>query len=86
MIERSILASAEVTGLETDLEEATRASSSGVRRFIEPAAGTLQRATSRSHHIVFGRRGSGKSSLLSKAAQDLTVEQTADGVRRSRIV
>jgi hypothetical protein len=75
MSESSILESTEVTDLEMRLEEATRASSSGVRRFIEPAAGTLQRAISRSHHIVFGRRGSGKSSLLRKAAQDLTVDR-----------
>jgi Cdc6-like AAA superfamily ATPase len=50
-------------------------SGSAVRRFIEPAAGTLTRATSRTHHLVFGRRGSGKSSLLRKAAQDLTVDR-----------
>src|SRR5690606_12975707 len=27
------------------------------------------------HHLVFGRRGSGKSSLLRKATQDLTVDR-----------
>lgn len=75
MVESSILESAEVAGLELMLEEATRSSSSGVRRFIEPAAGTLTRATSRTHHLVFGRRGSGKSSLLRKAAQDLTIDR-----------
>ena len=75
MSDKTILNSAEVTNLEMRLEEATRASASGVRRFIEPAANTLQRAISRSHHIVFGRRGSGKSSLLRKAAQDLTIDR-----------
>lgn len=71
----SILDSEEVTTLEVLLEEATRASKAGVKRFIEPANGTLVRATSRTHHLVFGRRGSGKSSLLQKAAQDLTVDR-----------
>lgn len=70
-----ILDSAEVRALEVKLEEATRSSESGVHRFTEPAAGTLTRATSRSHHLIFGRRGSGKSSLLRKAAQDLTVDR-----------
>src|SRR6185503_6712985 len=45
------------------------------RRFIEPASGTLGRAVSRQHHLIFGRRGSGKSSLLRKAAADLTVDR-----------
>ncbi len=71
----AILDSAEVGALEVKLEEATRSSESGVHRFTEPAAGTLTRATSRSHHLVFGRRGSGKSSLLRKAAQDLTIDR-----------
>ena len=46
-----------------------------MKYFIEPAAGTLIQATSRVHSIVFGRRGSGKSSLLRKAAADLTVDR-----------
>lgn len=75
MTETAILETAEVTKLEILLEEATRSSDAAVRRFVEPAAGTLTRATSRTHHIVFGRRGSGKSSLLRKAAQDLTVDR-----------
>lgn len=61
----------EVVELERMIEEATRSTSEGVRRFIEPANGTLRRATSKQHHLVFGRRGSGKSSLLRKAAEDL---------------
>ena len=71
----SSLDSPEVAGIEVLLEEATRSSQHGVRRFIEPASGTLMRATSRTHHLVFGRRGSGKSSLLRKAAQDLSVDR-----------
>jgi hypothetical protein len=48
------------------IEESTRASEITARYFIEPAPGTLLRTKSRFHHIIFGRRGSGKSSLLNK--------------------
>lgn len=48
------------------IEESTRASQITSKYFIEPAPGTLARAASRRHHIIFGRRGSGKSSLLNK--------------------
>lgn len=75
MANHTILDGPEVGKLELMLEEATRSSPEGVRRFIEPAAGTLTRATSRTNHLIFGRRGSGKSSLLRKAAQDLTVDR-----------
>jgi hypothetical protein len=71
----SLLASLDVQQLETDVEEATRANPQGARRFVEPAEGTLRRAVSKRHHIVFGRRGSGKSSLLRKAAADLAVDR-----------
>ena len=57
----------------TLVEEAARSTEQGVKRFIEPAQGTLRRAVSKRHHLIFGRRGSGKSSLLRKAAADLTV-------------
>lgn len=57
------------------VEEAARATEEGVKYFVEPAPGTLLRAHSRRHHIAFGRRGSGKSSLLRKAAADLTVDR-----------
>ncbi len=70
-----ILDSSEVAKLERLIEEATRSTEEGVRRFVEPATGTLHRAVSRQHHLVFGRRGSGKSSLLRKAAADLTVDR-----------
>lgn len=56
-------------------EEVTRATPNGARRFIEPAPGVLSQAKSKQHHIIFGRRGSGKSSLLRKTAADLTVDR-----------
>ncbi len=59
----------------TLVEEATRSNTEGVQFFVEPAEGSLRRATSKRHHIIFGRRGSGKSSLLRKAAIDLTRER-----------
>lgn len=73
--EMADLASQEMTRLLTLVEEATRSSKEGVKYFVEPASGSLRRATSRQHHMVFGRRGSGKSSLLRKAAADLTVDR-----------
>lgn len=56
-------------------EEVTRATPEGARRFIEPAPGVLLRAKSKQHHMIFGRRGSGKSSLLRKSVADLTVDR-----------
>jgi hypothetical protein len=45
------------------VEEASRASKRQDNpRFVEPGSGTLARAKARNHHIVFGRRGSGKTS------------------------
>lgn len=70
-----ILESDKIAQLLLLVEEATRSSEQGVKHFVEPASGTLQRAVSRRHHIVFGRRGSGKSSLLRKAAADLTINR-----------
>lgn len=58
--------------LATLVEEAARATKKITARFIEPEQGTLRRAESRRHHIVFGRRGSGKSSLLYKSAENLS--------------
>ena len=75
MAHKLILDTSEVAKLERLIEEATRSTEEGVRRFVEPASGTLDRAISRQHHLVFGRRGSGKSSLLRKAAADLTVDR-----------
>jgi hypothetical protein len=71
-----VLNSPEMEKLSTIVEEATRSTEEGVKYFVEPAGGSLRRAVSRRHHIIFGRRGSGKSSLLRKAAADLTVERS----------
>lgn len=57
------------------LEEATRSTAEGVKYFIEPAKGTLSRAKTRRHHFIFGRRGSGKSSLLNKLRSELSLER-----------
>ena len=73
--EPSILDAVGMDRLLTLVEEAARSTQEGVRHFVEPAPGTLLRATTKRHHIVFGRRGSGKSSLLRKAAADLTIDR-----------
>lgn len=73
--ENTLLSSRQVDKLVTLVEEATRATRDAPKRFIEPARGTLDRAKSRRHHIVFGRRGSGKTSLLRKAGADLTLQR-----------
>ena len=70
-----ILNSQNLQTLVTKVEEAARSSEEGVKHFIEPARGTLRRAVNRRHHIVFGRRGSGKSSLLRKGGADLTTDR-----------
>lgn len=70
-----LLSTEAVEKLEVLIEEATRSTDEGVKRFIEPAQGTLSRAVAKRPHIVFGRRGSGKSSLLRKAVSDLTVDR-----------
>ena len=70
-----ILTSDKVSQLLTIVEEATRSSEEGVKYFVEPAHGTLRRSIALRHHFIFGRRGSGKSSLLRKAAADLTVDR-----------
>lgn len=73
--ENKLLGSAEVDKLVIIVEEATRATGDAPKRFIEPARGTLDRAKSRRHHLVFGRRGSGKTSLLRKAGADLSLKR-----------
>src|SRR3989442_325244 len=70
-----LLASQDIENLAILIEEATRSTEDGVQRFIEPSPGALRGATSKRHHIIFGRRGSGKSSLLRKAAEDLTLDR-----------
>ncbi len=74
-MDKNILSSPEVSKLIVLVKESYRSTKKGVRNFVEPAAGTLIQATSKTHSIVFGRRGSGKSSLLRKAAADLTVDR-----------
>jgi ABC-type lipoprotein export system ATPase subunit len=56
-------------------EEVMRATPESAKRFIEPAPGVLARAKSKQHNIIFGRRGSGKSSLLRKMTADLSVDR-----------
>lgn len=73
--ESSVLHSQEVDDILVLCEEVMRATPEGAHRFIEPAPGVLSRAKSKQHNIVFGRRGSGKSSLLRKMAADLTIDR-----------
>nr|WP_298375797.1 hypothetical protein [uncultured Halomonas sp.] len=70
-----ILESEEVGKLVTLVEEAARSTEESVKYFVEPAPGTLSRAKNKRHHLIFGRRGSGKSSLLRKAASELTLDR-----------
>lgn len=60
----------EIQSMMTIVEESTRSTAESIKYFLEPAPGVLERAKSRRHHIVFGRRGSGKSSLLRKTYAD----------------
>lgn len=66
------LLSNESDDLATIVEEGARANKGNIKRFSEPAEGTLRRALAKRHYLIFGRRGSGKSSLLYKAASDLS--------------
>ena len=71
-----ILEGDKVQTLARTVEESTRSTREGMRFFIAPAPGTLARAKNKRHHIVFGRRGSGKSSLLAKVTEDLTIDRS----------
>jgi hypothetical protein len=64
-----------VHDLQNALTEAVRAGEEGVQRFIEPATGTLRAALSRRPHLIFGRRGSGKTSLLRKAISEHNLDR-----------
>ena len=55
--------------------EVMRATPEHAKNFVEPSPGVLASATSRQHNLVFGRRGSGKSSLLRRTAADLTLDR-----------
>ena len=70
-----LLKSDKIARLEVGLEESARATAQTAARFVEPAAGTLARALSNRHHLLFGRRGSGKTSLLLKARTDLVMNR-----------
>src|SRR5271165_5653908 len=70
-----LMKESDIEALALKIEEAARSTEEGVRYFIEPAPGTLKRAIAKRHHVIFGRRGSGKSSLLRKAAAELTVDR-----------
>src|SRR5580704_1230379 len=76
MPEEHAIQSAAVRQLTKLVEESTRATGESVKYFIEPTPGVLDKAKNKRHHIIFGRRGSGKSSLLHKVAADLTVSRT----------
>ena len=55
----------EVGDLQVLAEEATRARpGSPESRFVAPEGGVIDRLGSKYHHVLYGRRGSGKSSLL----------------------
>lgn len=71
-----MLESSQIDEFAATLEEATRSTSQGVKYFIEPAQGTLSRAKSKRHHLIFGRRGSGKSSLLNKLISEFALSRT----------
>ena len=51
--------SPKVADLVTKVEEAARLTQERIKHFIEPAPGTLKRAVSKRHHIVFGVQGTG---------------------------
>lgn len=72
---KNILHTPAVDRLMKAVEEASRATSASTSRFVEPASNTLSRAMSKRNHIIFGRRGSGKTSLLLKAKRDLTLKR-----------
>ncbi|MGP2602535.1 hypothetical protein [Serratia ureilytica] len=69
------LTAPEVDSLLILCDEAMRATPENVKRFIEPAPGVLAQSKAKQHSIIFGRRGSGKSSLLRKVVADLTLDR-----------
>jgi len=67
--------SAEVDALLVALEEATRATpAGGPVEFVAPAGGELQQVEARFHHFIYGRRGSGKTSLLRYLERNLKAD------------
>lgn len=64
-----------VDNLLVALEEATRATpDGGPAEFVPPAGGELEQVKARFHHLIFGRRGSGKTSLLRHLESELRTE------------
>lgn len=64
--------SPEVARLQVLLDEVTRAKpGSPDTRFVQPEGGLMDRLESRFHHVLYGRRGTGKSSLLRRAEASL---------------
>lgn len=63
--------SANLTAFRNALLESERQANRESPRFLEPVGGTLDQTKSKRNIIVFGRRGSGKTSLLAKAYKDL---------------
>ncbi len=61
-----------IDDLASIVEEGARADAKNTNRFIEPGLGTLRRAKNKRHQLIFGRRGSGKSSLIFKTAEELS--------------
>jgi energy-coupling factor transporter ATP-binding protein EcfA2 len=57
------------------LEEATRARPAGAVEFVPPAGGELSQAEAGFHHLIYGRRGSGKTSLLRHLERELQSER-----------
>lgn len=56
---------ADVARLQVLLDEVTRAKPGAPEtRFVQPEGGLMDRLESRFHHVLYGRRGTGKSSLL----------------------
>ena len=72
---RRVLTDDKLDILVSRLEESIRATRNSTMGFIEPASGTLSKAGNRRSHIIFGRRGTGKSSLLNKVSDQLSLER-----------
>lgn len=68
-MKKNILFNEKMQKLVIVLQEAARANKDG-KRFIEPSVGVWDDTKSKRHHLIFGRRGSGKSSLLRKVENE----------------
>ena len=62
----------EVARLQVLLDEVTRAKPGDPEtRFVQPEGGLMDRLESKFHHVLYGRRGTGKSSLLRRTESAL---------------